>query len=612
MLTDPYHAPPTIVSRYYTARGQLQSVGWGAGATSYVYWPDGKINCQAHTNGVTTTFGYDGRGMINSVAHKNGAGQNLASRTYWRDNRDRITAWKRGTDYSLNGMETGLGDRYGYDEEGQLKTASYRALTPETTASNPMRSDIFSYDALGNRKGSNYVASRGSMNFTRRDNGLNQYLAWWPFSGIFYDDNFGGSWTWPGNGVTMADGWITASFNALNQPVAIWCPGYPGGASAQYLWFGYDPLGRCVKRWMGDATGNPAGSTPPTYLYYDGSNLVQEGITANNVARQYVHGGRVDEIVASQTGGVWNFHHYDARGHCILLAGASAIIVEQYDYDAFGMPYFYDRLGYNIHSSGFGNRFLFTGREWMGDLKLYDFRNRIYQPELGRFLQPDPQEFAAGDYNLYRYCHNDPVNKSDPTGLAERILKDFQWDFACRGDSGNSFQGDYNAYVNRGHDHTPMGTNKVADGNYNDSNIDHHLRKQHVGGDTEFTMGNVESGVARPTLNWWVQKEHMDDKTILGELEHVSRHLWSAESGDVAKAISKFNANPNGPYAKEKLEDARQVEKIWHLQNLHGNPNRHDLNKNPKLWEKMTPTQIQNAIRNVTPMEDPRPQYLPY
>jgi RHS repeat-associated protein len=30
----------------------------------------------------------------------------------------------------------------------------------------------------------------------------------------------------------------------------------------------------------------------------------------------------------------------------------------------------------------------------------------MYQPELGRFLQPDPNEFAAGDYNLYRYCHN--------------------------------------------------------------------------------------------------------------------------------------------------------------------------------------------------------------
>jgi hypothetical protein len=45
---------------------------------------------------------------------------------------------------------------------------------------------------------------------------------------------------------------------------------------------------------------------------------------------------------------------------------------------------------------------------------------------LARFLQPDPKEFAAGDYNLYRYCHNDPVNRSDPFGLLEfRFGKDF-------------------------------------------------------------------------------------------------------------------------------------------------------------------------------------------
>jgi RHS repeat-associated protein len=64
-----------------------------------------------------------------------------------------------------------------------------------------------------------------------------------------------------------------------------------------------------------------------------------------------------------------------------------------------------------------GNRFLFTGREWLKDMRVYDFRARLYQPELGRFLQPDPKQFEAGDYNLYRYCNNAPVNKSDPMGL---------------------------------------------------------------------------------------------------------------------------------------------------------------------------------------------------
>jgi RHS repeat-associated protein len=97
-------------------------------------------------------------------------------------------------------------------------------------------------------------------------------------------------------------------------------------------------------------------------------------------------------------------------------------LLEQYEYDAFGFPYFHSATGAKQGPQLYGNRFLFAGREWLGELRLYDYRNRMYQPELGRFLQPDPKQFAAGDYNLYRYCHNDPVNKSDPLGLDPMVV----------------------------------------------------------------------------------------------------------------------------------------------------------------------------------------------
>src|SRR5205085_4300264 len=157
---------------------------------------------------------------------------------------------------------------------------------------------------------------------------------------------------------------------------------------------------------------------------FDGWNLLHEGANAWGPARVYVHGNRIDEIVWSYNTftGEQAFHHYDARGHCTLLTDSSGSILEQYEYDAFGWAYFYDAVGTSTIVNGqpgslFGNRLLFTGREWLSDLKLYDYRNRMYQPELGRFLQPDPKEFLAGDYNLYRYCHNDPVNKTDSTGM---------------------------------------------------------------------------------------------------------------------------------------------------------------------------------------------------
>ena len=241
---------------------------------------------------------------------------------------------------------------------------------------------------------------------------------------INYDDDIGAPWGSPGNanGVLMQDGWITAGFNALNQPMYIWA------ASSGWINFAYDPLGRCVKRWT---------DTAATYLYYDGWNLIQEGPASGGIlwdgwasypggaggaSRFYLPGARTDELVisANMFTGQFVYHQDDAMGNALMLTSDGGGLVEQYFFDAFGYPYFYSGTnGWtgNIGYSEFGNRFLFTGREWLSDLRLYDYRNRLYQPELGRFLQPDPKEFSAGDYNLYRYCHNDPVNRTDPTGL---------------------------------------------------------------------------------------------------------------------------------------------------------------------------------------------------
>ena len=36
------------------------------------------------------------------------------------------------------------------------------------------------------------------------------------------------------------------------------------------------------------------------------------------------------------------------------------------------------------------------------------YRARAYHPSRGRFMSEDPKLFDAGDYNLFRYCHNDP------------------------------------------------------------------------------------------------------------------------------------------------------------------------------------------------------------
>jgi RHS repeat-associated protein len=58
---------------------------------------------------------------------------------------------------------------------------------------------------------------------------------------------------------------------------------------------------------------------------------------------------------------------------------------------------------------------MFQGREYIAALNVYDFRNRAYSPDLGRFLQMDPIGFKGGNH-LYRFCGNNPVTATDPTG----------------------------------------------------------------------------------------------------------------------------------------------------------------------------------------------------
>ncbi len=44
-------------------------------------------------------------------------------------------------------------------------------------------------------------------------------------------------------------------------------------------------------------------------------------------------------------------------------------------------------------------------------------RGGNYDPYSGRFLSEDPIGFKSGDFNLYRYVKNRPLNARDPLGL---------------------------------------------------------------------------------------------------------------------------------------------------------------------------------------------------
>jgi RHS repeat-associated protein len=127
-------------------------------------------------------------------------------------------------------------------------------------------------------------------------------------------------------------------------------------------------------------------------------------------------GAKIDEILALTSQGGTFFYHQDGLGSVTATTGPSGNLVEAYQYDLFGAFAVFDSNGLPVFASPSGNRFCFTGREWLEDAGIFDYRYRVYNAALGRFHQNDLLRFSANDSNMYRYAANQPSIATDPTG----------------------------------------------------------------------------------------------------------------------------------------------------------------------------------------------------
>jgi RHS repeat-associated protein len=63
----------------------------------------------------------------------------------------------------------------------------------------------------------------------------------------------------------------------------------------------------------------------------------------------------------------------------------------------------------------------YTGHEHIDEMGLINMNGRVYDPDLGMFLSPDPEVQAPDNsqsYNRYAYCMNNPLMYTDPSGYS--------------------------------------------------------------------------------------------------------------------------------------------------------------------------------------------------
>lgn len=93
----------------------------------------------------------------------------------------------------------------------------------------------------------------------------------------------------------------------------------------------------------------------------------------------------------------------------LVVNSATGAVAQRMDFDEFGRVL----LDTNPGFTPFG----FADGLYDPETKLVRFGVPDYDPEAGRWTSKDPSLFAGRSLNLYAYVGNDPVNRTDPTGL---------------------------------------------------------------------------------------------------------------------------------------------------------------------------------------------------
>jgi RHS repeat-associated protein len=371
-------APASYSVTYaYTARNQLAAVN---GFATFSYDKTGNMTSRLgqwlYANGAD--FYYDPLNRVTEIEHRN-ATTVVADSHYQYDSIGREVATWRDEDGNK-------GERFSYNQTDHLTSALYMATNVwTTTPTAPQSQRQYTYD-LDQLNWSSMTDNGVVKPFV--NSAVNQYTS---VNGqaVSYDNNFNLT-SFAGN---------TFTYNAQNQLV---------GGSMQAT---YDGLGRCVKRTVAGVT---------RLFTYDDWKPILEWDGAGTWVAWNVYGAGPDEILARYDSGSRHLiYKQDQHGNVVAVLSGTGTLAEKYRYDAFGRPTILDASG-NARTgnlTAIANRFLFTGREWIAELGIYDYRHRFYNPELGRLLQSDPVGFEAGDMNLFRYCGDDPVDRTDPTGL---------------------------------------------------------------------------------------------------------------------------------------------------------------------------------------------------
>ncbi|MFF5176368.1 FG-GAP-like repeat-containing protein [Micromonospora sp. NPDC000089] len=418
--------PTTVDYKYQSPNGALSAVtatSPGAAATQ-VWTPkesDDQDRLTKEVSGdlVTSTTAYDWNGAVldQEVATSTydvDPGKILWGQKYAYDSEGNLLSRTsklpacvdcRTTD-AASGPSEYPAETFTYDPLGRVTSASL-AIGP--TAG---QTDTWSYDTLGNITSSK---RRGAYTYDPQHPTRVTQVS----GGLFGNRTYG--YDAVGNQTGRPDGNVT--YNNFNLPSTI-----TSAKAKADTTFVYSPARDRLRKASG---GSVTTYFPGLYERHhaDGRTEHRFQVTAGGRQVATLAYSEQDTSPIAAPGPVL-YPHNDHLGSTSLVTTLDgpnkAKVVEERSYDAFGKLRNPDlTTGDAGYTSGIQPATTdpgYTGHDDDRDLGLVDMKGRVYDPELGRFLTPDPLVNGSNTtqaWNRYTYVSNNPLTNTDPTGYEE-------------------------------------------------------------------------------------------------------------------------------------------------------------------------------------------------
>lgn len=381
---------------------------------AYSYYADGSIDTETnHQGAVSREFQYEPGGrpagasdqfLTQTYDYKDGSG-----RYFGRNVQSESFAFQASAFSSSNlPAPRDYNYRYEYDAAGRLFAADNSIDAYDVVlSSNPQTRPSDGYDANGNILHRNAAGVQFNATYTSAKNqienlsvGTDRYDFEHDGAGRVFEVQKGGS--------------QTAAFSFAPYDSLTLTAKNAGGD----LTYRYGAGGRRSTRIDGDqetlyAYGTGAAALMQ-YPYVNGKNTYENGET---IFLRHIYGPT--GLIATGDRSQYYFYVKDRLGSTRVVYDESKKVQAYYNYLPFG-----GEMQGNSAENDDRFRFRYTGQEYDTEISLYNYRARLYDPASARFLTPDPMLDGASPY---AYVRNDPINRTDPTGMLSATQLKIIW-----------------------------------------------------------------------------------------------------------------------------------------------------------------------------------------